>query len=135
LRALIVCRLKNEPEPELDESSDDDSSEDLPEDSAEEAVQSPSRKRRSLSEGSGTPSKRKRLDDDVRSFVSCIIKAYGGWLQRRPRVSREERDQYFALLDKHYMSGTWYGQSAAGIVYLLATALERVDNDLLWYVP
>jgi cell division control protein 45 len=31
------------------------------------------------------------------------------------------------------MSGTWYGQSAAGIVYILATALERVDNDLLWY--
>ena len=55
--------------------------------------------------------------------------------QRPPRVSKEQRDQYFALLDKYYMSGTWYGQSAAGIVYILATALERVDNDLLWYVP
>ena len=50
-------------------------------------------------------------------------------------MSREERDQYYASLDKYYMSGTWYGQSAAGIVYLLATALERVDNDLLWYAP
>jgi len=58
--------LKNDPEPESDESSDDDLSEDLPEDSAEEGVQSPSRKRRSLSDGSRTPSKRKRLDDDVR---------------------------------------------------------------------
>ena len=50
-------------------------------------------------------------------------------------MSGEERDQYYASLDKYYMSGTWYGQSAAGIVYLLATALERVDNDLLWYAP
>lgn len=48
-------------------------------------------------------------------------------------MSREQRDQYYVLLDKYYMSGTWYGQSAAGIVYILATALERVDNDLLWY--
>lgn len=32
------------------------------------------------------------------------------------------------------MSGTWYGQSASGTVYILATVLERVDNDLLWYV-
>lgn len=30
------------------------------------------------------------------------------------------------------MSGTWHGQSASGTVYLLATVLERVDNDLLW---
>ena len=55
------------------------------------------------------------------------------WLQRPPRASREQRDGYYALLDKYYMSGTWYGQSASGIVYILATALERVDNDLLWY--
>ena len=32
------------------------------------------------------------------------------------------------------MSGTWYGQSASGTIYILATVLERVDNDLLWYV-
>jgi cell division control protein 45 len=36
------------------------------------------------------------------------------------------------MLDKYYMSGTSCGQSAAGIVYVLATTLERVDNDLLW---
>lgn len=107
--------LNNEPEPDSDTSSDDDLSEDLPEDSEEEGVRSPSRKRRSLSDGSGTPRKRKRLDND-----------------RPPRASREQRDEYYALLDKYYMSGTWYGQSAAGIVYILATALERVDNDLLW---
>lgn len=41
---------------------------------------------------------------------------------------------YAAQLEKHYMSGTWYGQSASGTIYILATVLERVDNDLLWYV-
>ena len=77
--ASLACAdrvsMKNDPEPESDESSDDDLSEDLPEDSAEEGVQSPSRKRRSLSDGSRTPSKRKRLDDDVRKFVSGIVQA------------------------------------------------------------
>ncbi|KAI0256730.1 CDC45-like protein [Lactifluus subvellereus] len=109
--------LNDEPDPDSDESSDEDLAvEDLPEDSADEGSQSPSRKRRSLSDGGRSGSKRRRMDDD----------------QRPPRVSKEQRDQYYALLDKYYMSGTWYGQSAAGIVYILATALERVDNDLLW---
>ncbi|KAI0273656.1 CDC45-like protein [Gloeopeniophorella convolvens] len=110
--------LAYEPEPDSDESSDDDLPEDMSEGSGgedEDGDGSPSRKRRSVGEGSKTPSKRRRLEPD-----------------RRPRVSREERDQHHARLDKHYMSGTWSGQSVAGIVYLLATALERVDNDLLW---
>ena len=69
--------LKNEPEPDSDASSDDDPSEDLPEDSEEEGIQSPSRKRRSLSDGSRTPSKRKRkrLDDDVRALLSGIFES------------------------------------------------------------
>lgn len=58
--------LKNDPEPDSDESSDDGSSEDMPEDSAGEGVQSPSRKRRSLDDGGKSPIKRKRFDDDVR---------------------------------------------------------------------
>ena len=135
LRALIVFLLKNEPEPDSDASSDDDSSEDMPEDPEEEDVQSPSRKRRSLSDGSRTPSKRKRkrLDNDVRAAALFSIYKFLWWFQRPSRASREQRDEYYALLDKYYMSGTWCGQSAAGIVYILATALERVDNDLLWY--
>ena len=37
-------------------------------------------------------------------------------------------------IDKHYMSGTWHGQAASGTIYILATVLDRVDNDLLWCV-
>jgi cell division control protein 45 len=48
-------------------------------------------------------------------------------------MSREQREQYAARLEKHYMAGTWYGQSASGTIYILATVLERVDNELLWY--
>lgn len=54
------------------------------------------------------------------------------YAQRPRRVSREERDIHSARLEKHYMTGTWYGQSAAGTIYILATVLERVDNELLW---
>jgi cell division control protein 45 len=72
------------------------------------------------------------LDNDVRAAALSGIYKSLWWFQRPPRASKEQRDEYYALLDKYYMSGTWYGQSAAGIVYILATALERVDNDLLW---
>jgi cell division control protein 45 len=49
-------------------------------------------------------------------------------------MSRDERDLYTARLDKYYLAGTWYGQSASGTLYILATTLERVDNELLWSV-
>lgn len=47
-------------------------------------------------------------------------------------MSRDQRDSYDARIAKHYNSGTHYGQSTAGTIYILATVLERVDNDLLW---
>ena len=39
-----------------------------------------------------------------------------------------------ARLDKYERAGYSYGQSTAGAVYILATMLERVDNDFLWCV-
>jgi cell division control protein 45 len=47
-------------------------------------------------------------------------------------LTDEELDFYNARLYKHYTSGTWHGQSASGTIYILATVLERVDNELLW---
>lgn len=47
-------------------------------------------------------------------------------------MTADEYDDYTALLEKHYTTGTFYGQSAATTIYLLSTMLERVDNDLLW---
>ena len=49
-------------------------------------------------------------------------------------MSLDEREEHLRQLDKYYMSGTSYGQSASGTIYVLASALERADNDLLWYV-
>lgn len=49
-------------------------------------------------------------------------------------MSGNERERHLARIAKHYESGTYHRQSAAGTVYILATVLERVDNDLLWYV-
>ncbi|KAF6765072.1 cell division control protein 45 [Ephemerocybe angulata] len=48
------------------------------------------------------------------------------------RVTRDEVYQYKQKLNKYYYAGTSYGQSAASTIYILATVLERVDNDLLW---
>jgi cell division control protein 45 len=72
--------------------------------------------------------------DAKRYIDDCKLKTrpltYPG--QRPGRMSRDQRDDHSARLDKHYMAGTWYGQSASGTVYILATVLERVDNELLW---
>ncbi|KAI0082764.1 CDC45-like protein [Panus rudis PR-1116 ss-1] len=110
--------LTYEPEPDSDEDSDLDDPEEEPtedEDEDEYGANTPSGKRRSLGDGGRSSPKRRRLD-------------------RPKRISREERDRYAAKLEKYYMSGTWYGQSASGTMYILATAIERVDNDLLWRV-
>jgi hypothetical protein len=47
-------------------------------------------------------------------------------------MSRDQRNSYALRLEKHYGAGTWYGQSASGTIYILATVLERVDNEFLW---
>ena len=49
-------------------------------------------------------------------------------------MTRDQRNEYKARLEKYWSSGTMHGQSASGTVYILATVLERVDNDLLWFV-
>ncbi|KAK7449691.1 DNA replication initiation factor cdc45 [Stygiomarasmius scandens] len=107
--------LMFEPEPDSDEDSDDEYSrhEDEDEDEFEE-IGTSSRKRRSL--GDDRKGKRRRIGDE----------------EQPRRMTADERDTYVARLEKHYMAGTWYGQSASGTIYILATSLERVDNDLLW---
>lgn len=48
------------------------------------------------------------------------------------RMTQDQYDDHAARVEKHYASGTFYGQAASSTVYVLATILERVDNDLLW---
>ncbi|OCH85305.1 CDC45-like protein [Obba rivulosa] len=107
--------LTYEPEPDSDEDSDLDlDSEDDPEEEDEEYEGSSSTgKRRSL--GDGNHSRKKRQKDE-----------------RPHRMSRDDRERHAARLEKYYTSGTWHGQSASGTIYILATVLERVDNELLW---
>lgn len=50
------------------------------------------------------------------------------------RLSRKQRRQYRARVSKYYNAGTFYGQSVAMQLYMLATLLERTSNDVLWYV-
>lgn len=48
-------------------------------------------------------------------------------------MSRKERKQHRSKLDRYHRAGTFYGQSVAGQMYILATLLQRTDNDTLWY--
>ncbi|KAL1944584.1 hypothetical protein VTO73DRAFT_3014 [Trametes versicolor] len=96
-----------------DEEAEEDGEDNEDGDEYEDGDASPSRKRRSLGEGGRKQGKRRKVDQPN-------------------RISREERAQHENKLIKYYRSGTWHGQSAAGTMYILATVLERVDNDLLW---
>ncbi|KAK7049250.1 DNA replication initiation factor cdc45 [Paramarasmius palmivorus] len=109
--------LTFEPEPDSDDEDEDDydsQDEDKDEDEDEYEETGQRGKRRSLGDGDRVGKRRKGEDDRPR------------------RMTRDERDSHLARLEKHYMAGTWHGQSASGTIYILATALERVDNDLLW---
>nr|GAT59629.1 cell division control protein 45 [Mycena chlorophos] len=95
----------------LPDSDDEESEQEEPEDDEDEYEQT-SGKRRSLGDGDRS-GKRPRVD-------------------RPRRMTRDEHEMYSERLEKYYMGGTWHGQSAAGTIYILATVLERVDNELLW---
>ncbi|EPT06085.1 hypothetical protein FOMPIDRAFT_1154831 [Fomitopsis schrenkii] len=108
-------------EPESDSEDEDsdfsDQGEESPEEDEDEETyeggSSSGQKRRSLGDGESSR-KRRRLQ------------------RHSARERRELRAQYKIRIDKHYMSGTWHGQAASGTIYILATVLDRVDNDLLW---
>lgn len=50
------------------------------------------------------------------------------------REQRRIREQHQDLIAKYYSSGTSYGPSASGTVYILASHLELAVNETLWYV-
>ncbi|KAJ7074280.1 CDC45-like protein [Mycena amicta] len=106
--------LTYEPHPDSDDS---DSEDDQPqEDDDDDEYEQTSGKRRSLGDGDRVAGKRPRVDRE----------------DRPRRMTRDEHEMYSERLEKYYMGGTWHGQSAAGTIYILATVLERVDNELLW---
>ncbi|KAG5717968.1 Cell division control protein 45 like protein [Termitomyces sp. T112] len=71
-------------------------------------------KRRSMGDGI-KPNKRRRTSHD-----------------RSDRITRQEYKDHEETVKAYYKGGTTHGQSAAAVMYILATVLERVDNDLLW---
>ncbi|KAI0957423.1 hypothetical protein AcW1_005820 [Taiwanofungus camphoratus] len=107
--------LTYEPDPDSDEEDSNSEEEEAHdgEDDEDYEGSSSSGKRKSFGDGDRTTGKRRRVE-------------------RPHRMSRDERARHSTRLEKHYMSGTWHGQSASGTIYILATVLERVDNDLLW---
>ncbi|KAK2467021.1 hypothetical protein APHAL10511_001279 [Amanita phalloides] len=108
--------LQFEPEPDSDDGGESD--EDLlaeDDDNDDGEYSGSGRKRKSGSGDDSRGSKKQRLSE-----------------MPSKHMSQEERDEHLQRLDKYYMSGTYYGQSASGTIYILATVLERTDNDLLW---
>ncbi|KAF5387120.1 hypothetical protein D9615_001632 [Tricholomella constricta] len=73
-------------------------------------------KRRSIGDGDSKPIKRRRTSRD-----------------RLRRMTRDEYTRHQDRVKKYYSPGSFHGQSASGTIYILATVLERVDNDLLWF--
>ena len=47
-------------------------------------------------------------------------------------MPRAIRDAHYDRIQRYYESGTSFGLSVAHTLYVLATVLEKADNDLLW---
>ena len=63
------------------------------------------------------------------SFLSLVPDTADIQPRRLPEAVREA---HYDRVQRYYEAGTHYGMSVAQTVYLLATVLERADNDLLW---
>ncbi|KAF8630370.1 hypothetical protein AX15_002934 [Amanita polypyramis BW_CC] len=112
--------LQFEPEPDSDdEGSEEDVFADDDGNGDSAVYDDPIRKRKLSDDGDPRDNKKRRLSFDNEGQMS-------------KRMSQEERDEHLQRLDKYYMSGTYYGQTASGTLYILATVLERTDNDFLW---
>ncbi|KAL4074558.1 CDC45 family [Scleroderma yunnanense] len=105
--------LEYEPEPDSDDSDSEDEEWSEQEHDLDDQSMDPSRKRRFPGVDDPKKGKRRKVDEPN-------------------RMSREQWAHYQSVVDKHYTSGSWYGQSASATIYILATVLERVDCDLLW---
>jgi len=53
-------------------------------------------------------------------------------MQQPKRLSKAKKVLYQNRIQKYYNAGTWYGQSVAGQIYILANEINREDNDTLW---
>lgn len=93
---------------------------------------SDARKRRR--EGSPkTKQKRRKEDDDRVSYLDVGETNSRILANMQPRrLPKAVREAHYDRIQRYYESGTHYGMSVAQTVYLLATVLERADNDLLW---
>ncbi|KAF8163173.1 CDC45 family [Crassisporium funariophilum] len=117
--------VQYEPRPD---SGDEDSDNDLDEEDEqdEDSAAEDGEEGEDINSETGTPSNKRRNKEGHTSRKRRRIDA------RQYQISSEDFDRHSQRIDKHYLSGTWHGQSAASTIYILATLLERVDNDFLW---
>ncbi|KAG8915543.1 hypothetical protein FRC00_003075 [Tulasnella sp. 408] len=101
---------------EFEDEEEDEATEDETVDYEED--EDGSKKRRRSASDDGRPGRRRRKRHD------------GDNLARQE--AREQRRMHQQVLHNYYSSGAHYGQSAAGVTYILSSELGYADNDLLW---
>ncbi|WVO13765.1 hypothetical protein L204_101387 [Cryptococcus depauperatus] len=108
------------PESDSDDSSNDESEEEAEEEEIQEEEEGPD------TEGD-EPSRKRRKNDSL----SSKPKRDGDGMPRKlPKAAKAAHQDRVA---RYYDHGTFHGQSVALSIYLLATVLERANNDTLWY--
>ncbi|SCZ87820.1 BZ3500_MvSof-1268-A1-R1_Chr2-3g05288 [Microbotryum saponariae] len=103
-------------EPESDSDSDDD------DDSDDEYARNRRRNR------SGTDSDEDQEEDEDGNRIGKRRRTS----QEPQALSKNQRRRFRARIDKYYTAGTFFGQSVAGQVFVLAVLLERADTDAVW---
>ncbi|KZT42017.1 cell division control protein 45 [Sistotremastrum suecicum HHB10207 ss-3] len=117
-----------EPDSESDDSdddlliSDDEGDDEEEEEDDDDSSSQVGQKRKSNSSQDEPSPKRRRKEERAQARAK----------RKEKQEAREARELHEKIINKHYSVGTWYGQAASGIVYALATVLERIDNEILW---
>lgn len=81
------------------------------------------------SESSEQPTRRRRTESPEGSVSSIPVLNSRQMRRKNKKALRENRRK----VAEYYAQGTFFGHSAAGQAYVLASKLERVDHDMLWH--
>ena len=109
-----------------DDDDDDEEEEDEEENGDQDDGQVEEGQERRRSKKRKKPQKEpKRSDRDLADRAIKRIRAN----ERRKKLQEEEE-----MIQEYYQAGTYYGMSAANMVYNMASQLGRSSNDFLWYM-
>ncbi|SGZ21410.1 BQ5605_C021g09364 [Microbotryum silenes-dioicae] len=128
--------LLYEPESDSDSDDDDDSDDEYARNRRRNRSGTDSDEDQEEDEDGNRIGKRRRTSQEVSKIETTVVFRYmrlkWRFIPQPQALSKTQRRRFRARIDKYYTAGTFFGQSVAGQVFVLAVLLERADTDAVW---